>query len=397
MKNLALSLVGAALALVAGLSLAEDAATVPAEASANTVAETATANGPAKLDTEKVIDTDTAATADAEPPKPDKTSQQAASAKVSNKKTTATAVTPAQPAYGTVSDGSRISVDDKGFSIIAPEGWNIRRDLPRTSLYLQAANAIDDYVRNIGVVKFTGPKVINEITAEEFSTYLVKNFPAASPEITDYQLRNHQPVQMTDGREGILFYTDFKVRGRAMMQAHILLSSETHHYLATFTDLAEHFENPTSNTGFLAEAWESMISMELNSPNPKPLEEAQNTFLYIGIAAILGVAFVVWRNRVAGRMYSDYGAMEPGEALEVDPKTNALEDDSMPTNTNVSELHGAPTTNMTNAKVFSFRTKKTDHKGKGDEVSSEAVIEPDSKQSDFGEDDELPKDQWKVS
>lgn len=416
MMNILRSLLRVVLILASGSSHAEDAAIVSKEA--------AVSAGPgAKVDTDKAIEIDFARAKAAKLVKQKKAAENEPAAAVTEAaspidpnvvidtaplgeveavegdKTPGVVkhaapvnlANPVQPTSGTVGDGSRISLDDKGFSITPPEGWKIRRDLPRTSLYLQAANPIDNYVRNIGVVKFTGPKVINEITADEFSTYLVKNFPAASPEISDYQLRNHQPVQMADGREGILFYTDFKVHGRSMMQAHILLSSETNHYLATFTDLAEHFENPTSNTGYLAEAWESMISIELNSPNPKPLEEAQNTFLYIGIAAILGIGFVIWRNRVAGRMYSDYGSMEPGEALEVDPKTNALDDDLVSTHTNVDELHGADTKQ---AKVFSFRDKKIAQVKKKE--FPDAAAAPETKQ-DIDFDDELPKDHWKVS
>ncbi len=290
----------------------------------------------------------------------------------------------------------RIALDDKGFSVVPPSEWTVRRDLPRTSLFLQAVTKSEsEYPRNIAVVKFTGPKIMNEVTAEEFSSYLVRNFPSSSPDIVDYQLRNHQPVQMADGREGILFYTDFKDHGRAMMQAHILVSSQTHHYLVTFTDLAEHFENPSGSSEFLAEAWESMISIELNSPNPKPLKDVQNTVLYVGIFAVFAIGFVYWRNRVAAKLYRNYGEMDPGEALELDPKTNALEDDNVLTNMDQFQEGKA-------ANVVSFKPKKVakatekNQKKVQEDFPSDLAVGLDVKDED-DKNDELPRDQWKVS
>lgn len=369
--------------LISSQAYAQEATTAQQEISAKPVVE----GEAASFDNQKVIDTPDDTVASKEPPHA--AVQAGVSAKTEVKTTEQKSAT--EPPLGSVSDGARISVDDKGFSLTVPEGWIIRRDLPRTSLYLQAPNKADGgYLRNIGVAKFTGPKVINDITADEFAKYLEKNFPASSPEITNYQLRNHQMVQMADGREGILFYTDFKANDRAMMQAHVLVSSETHHYLITYTDLADHFENPTGNTGYLAEAWESMISIELNSPNPKPLEDAQNNLLYVGIAIVIGVAFMVWRNRSAGRLYSDYGAMEPGEAAELDPKTNALEDDSISTNTNMSYFKGAEQEN-----VVPFKKKK---KTKADSAPvSDLAVGESLPATDVEGDEDLPRDQWKVS
>lgn len=295
---------------------------------------------------------------------------------------------------------ARISLDDKGFSIVPPSDWIVRRDLPRTSLFLQAVTKAEgDYPRNIAVVKFSGPKLINDVTADEFSNYLVRNFPSASPDIADYQLRNHQPVQMADGREGLLFYTDFKDHGHPMMQAHILVSSETNHYLVTFTDLAEHFENPAGGSEFLAEAWGSMTTIELNSPNPKPLKDVQNTAFYVGILVAIGAGIALWRHRVAGRLYRNYADMEPGEALELDPKTNALEDDSVVTNTHMEPLREG----KISGKVVSFRPKKIAKKGKGkiqekkevDNFASELAVGIDEDERD--KEKELPRDQWKVS
>lgn len=330
------------------------------------------------------------------------------------------------------SDGSRVAIEGKGFSIAPPVGWKIRRDLPRTSLFLQAnALSATEYPRNIAVLKFQGPTLINQTSADKFAQFLVKNFPSASPEIADYQLRNHQAIQMADGREGILFYTDFSVRGQAMMQAHILLSSETAHYLVTFTDIADHFENPQGSGEYLATAWAAMTSIELDSPNPQPMESMQSTAIVIGFIVLLGGVIAYARHRAAGSIYRDYGDMDPGEAEQLEPKSHAaqsdIDDDALKSQYSSLEgaVEGAPL-ETGQAQIFEFKTKLEAFANRGEDsnkksnkksVSHKPVNgmniegftddaqltgdkqwnlkkdeEPVSK-----EEEELPKDQWKVS
>ena len=213
---------------------------------------------------------------------------------------------PPPPAGTEISQGERIAIDGKGFSVVAPTGWVTQRNLPRSSLFLQARVTGAEYPRNITVVRFNEPVLINESTANDFAERLVKLYPAASSTIENYTLRNHQSIQMADGREGILFYTDFMGSGRKMMQAHILVSSETNHYLVSYTDVAEHFENPGDSSPFLADAWASMISIQLDSPNPVPANGLGSTILsLIGIVFLVGV-FTFIRKNIAGRKYKEY-------------------------------------------------------------------------------------------
>ena len=208
---------------------------------------------------------------------------------------------------GEISQGERVSVDGKGFTIIAPSGWTVQKNLPRSSLFLQAQVSEGEYPRNIAVVRFNDPVLISDSTANDFAQRLVKLYPAVSSTIENYALRNHESIQMTDGREGILFYTDFIGSGRKMMQAHILLSSQTSHYLITYTDVAEHFENQGNEASFLTEAWASMVSTELDSPNPLPDGGVTTAIVsFIGLALIAGTATILHRARAA-RQYREYG------------------------------------------------------------------------------------------
>ena len=124
---------------------------------------------------------------------------------------------------------------------------------------------------------------------------------------------------MEDGREGILIYTDFLGSGRKMMQAHVLVSSETNHYLSTFTDVAEHFENPSDGAQFLAEAWSAMTSIQLDSATPSPgrgIEIAIGSILALGLL-YFGVSTV--RKFMASRSYKEFSNLDPGEGSSLIP------------------------------------------------------------------------------
>ena len=246
--------------------------------------------------------------------------------------TSSSAVLTPVPEGSEVSRGERFAIDVKGFSIVAPPGWIVQKNLARSSLYTQARVAEGDYPRNISVVRFQGPRLINEITAQEFSDRLVKTFPQTSSTIANYTLRNHQVIQMEDGREGILIYTDFLGSGRKMMQAHVLVSSETNHYLSTFTDVAEHFENPSDGAQFLAEAWSAMTSIQLDSATPSPgrgIEIAIGSILALGLL-YFGVSTV--RKFMASRSYKEFSNLDPGEGSSLIPNESPNGISQIPSN-----------------------------------------------------------------
>ncbi len=235
------------------------------------------------------------------------------------------------PANAEVSDGQRFLIDGKGFSIEAPKGWIVQKNLPRSSLYLQAPVVGATYPRNIGVVRFPESVLINTTTAEAFAEKIVKQFPSASSTIENYTLRNHQSIQMADGREGFLFYTDFTDSGQKMMQAHILLSSQTNHYLVTFTDVAEHFENPSDDNQFFNDAWASMTSVQLDSPNPEAAMGIEKVLLWVLGLALVAAAVTLIRRGLAAKMYRQYGNLD--QDARVDLTTASDEVSAQPSKT----------------------------------------------------------------
>ncbi len=258
-----------------------------------------------------------------------------------------------------ISKGERVALDDKGFSLAAPQGWIIRKDLPRSSLFIQAPVAQSQYPRNITVLRFKEPKLINRASAEDFAKYLVASYPQASNSIENYSLRSHERITLNDGREGWLFYTELTDTGLALMQAHILVSSQSHHYLVTFTDKSEHFEGEQSSQQPFMEAWSAMTSLELESSSPSPVGQARlMAMILVAVGALLVVSAMV-RRVLAKRRYryqaDDDLAEDEGASVQHDDVDDILEESKVPasmslTSDEAMDIHFAKTVEISKIK-----------------------------------------------
>lgn len=213
-------------------------------------------------------------------------------------------------------DGQRISVRDGDFSLVPPKGWEVFTHLPTLTLLMQVPHEPGmRYQRTIQVAGFSGPRYIDEVTAKEYEEVIVRKFSQTTASIENYKIRNHTDVEMTDGRPGLLFYTEFALEGVPMMQAHILVSSSERHYLLTYTDVAEHFEKEGANQ-FLNEAWEAMISVQLGGRTPSRFEAAGIIVFGAGILLLLASVGMLVRRHKAGTTYRNF---VEGKDLGSDP------------------------------------------------------------------------------
>lgn len=204
-----------------------------------------------------------------------------------------------------LSDGSRINIDDKHFSIKPPVGWEVHLGFPNVSLLMQVPfNPVDGYQRTIQVMKFVEGVPIDDITAKNFQEVITAKFSMASPAIEGYRIRNYTITDLANGHPSILFYSEFNIGDQNLMQAHLLASSANHRFLITFTDLAAHFEDDLAER-YLGEAWESMISIELDSKPPFRLQVPAALGFGVGILFLLILLGIVYRRTKAGSEYVD--------------------------------------------------------------------------------------------
>lgn len=218
------------------------------------------------------------------------------------------------PAFANAQE--RIEMPEKGFSIVPPAGWEVVRDHPGMTLMLRAPKAEKQiYQRSMQVTVYGGSKPIDEISAHEFEEKLVHDFGAAT-RTSDFRIRNHQVIETESGANGLLFYTEFTVDSVPLMQAHLLVSSKTRHYLVTFTDLAQGFDIEGS-AQTLPEAWTSMISIKTDSVAGGRFDTTitiASIFIVLGLV-IGGVSFVKYRR--AADEYKDLaGDLERQANLE---------------------------------------------------------------------------------
>lgn len=160
-----------------------------------------------------------------------------------------------------ISDGSRLVFPERGFSIEPPTGWEIHRDIPNLTLLLQVPKTGDMiYQRNITLRKGNGAYAIDDYSADEFGKQIVERRAHILPGITNYRLRNHDTVDLTDGRKGLLFYAQLELNGIPMMEMHMIVSTAKEHFILTFSDVADHFDT-SKNLPYLDEAFKTLTSI----------------------------------------------------------------------------------------------------------------------------------------
>jgi hypothetical protein len=227
-----------------------------------------------------------------------------------------------------IADGQPVTIEDKGFTMTPPTGWEVSKTYPNTTLLLQAPKAATDkYRRTIQVMSFIDPVYVDDLFAEGFESTIIRKFSEASDSIRGYKIRNRSPVELKNGTLGYLFYAEFTVGTFGLMQMHVLVSSADRHFLMTFTDLAEYFDTQTAPEDHLNEAWQALGSVALESSGPTRLAGPITMLLAAAILTILASVLTFLRRRKAVKQYGDeMHELESGPAEGSSPVTKTPED-----------------------------------------------------------------------
>ena len=227
----------------------------------------------------------------------------------------------AQEDRAIIGDGKRTVLRDGEISILTLKNWEVQGNIPGLTLLMRAP--IDrnlPYRRTIQVASFNGARYMDDITAKEFESLIVRKFSAASASIQKYRIRNHTKVDMADGRPGLLFYSEFTVDDVNLMQAHILVSTVKRHFLITYTDVESHFEGAAQGP-FLEEAWTSMRSAQLRGEVPKRFHVTMTLVYIVGGLILLGGFLAILRISHSGH------SLKKDVVLAYDEKTAHLVQD----------------------------------------------------------------------
>ncbi len=214
---------------------------------------------------------------------------------------------PPRPSTPTQGPDGRIEIPETGFSMLPPPNWEILRNSHGSTLLFRGPKEGGDikYQSTVQVMVFQGYRYIDEVTQQEFGKLIVEKFGGASNQVQDYRLRSAEQIKLETGDESILFYTEFTFNSIPIMQMHILVSSATHHFLMTYTDLASSFEE--DNSKGLMTAYTSMHSAVLSSHPP-----SRYNFMILGGASV-GALLLIW---FGFRFFRNYQMARLGERIE---------------------------------------------------------------------------------
>ncbi|MBP6218259.1 MAG: hypothetical protein KA436_06710 [Oligoflexales bacterium] len=211
-----------------------------------------------------------------------------------------------------LSDGKIIEVKAKEFSIAPPIGWQIQKESWNISLLLQGppqkrektphGDKTLSYQRNIQVLAFHGALDFDERTIQDFKITLAEQY-SKLPFVKDFKVQSSDSVVLADGADAVLFYTDFFMAETPMMQAHLLVSSPSRHYVISFTDFAENLLGGMDSPHF-KEAWDSMKSFHTEL-RPSSSGFYSLSAVLLGVIAALFIAGVIFNRRRKKEVFED--------------------------------------------------------------------------------------------
>lgn len=198
----------------------------------------------------------------------------------------------------------RVVVEDKGFSIMPPEGWEVSNSLPDLTLFMQVPkDAETPYRRSLQVRYSHDSKVIDDLEGKQFKDVL-KERRGNALRVARYEVDDPVLVKLANGQPAILYYAYFTLDQTELMEMHLLMGSEEGHFLLTYTDRASAFQARGPGTP-LDRVYRSMLSAEVTSPSGSRFEFATKAGLTLLVLLILGWAFRFYQGRKSIQFQED--------------------------------------------------------------------------------------------
>ena len=188
----------------------------------------------------------------------------------------------------------RFDFTDRGLSIIPPKGWIVSPIAPGRPIELIAP---DDknllYRGNIKIMRFNKPISLDDATKEETAGLIMKKNSYLTY-IEGYNVRKGTDSELNDETKTVLYYSDFKINGLDMMQAHLVIPANEHHFIVTYTDLARNLNGDRSEV-FLETVWPSLASIKVADPAVYTSKYQYYIPMIIGLSALLLCSIFVFR------------------------------------------------------------------------------------------------------
>lgn len=248
---------------------------------------------------------------------PSKVAPQTAAASVPAPEAAATA--PASLPTRFVSDGSPVLIERLGANITPPQGWEVVRDMPGLSLFIQEpqkpATGEPDYSkpvfqRNITIAVSQDARPMDEAEAKLLKAKIATEFQK-NVTLKDFQIaEQHRFFNHHGTNDGLVIYATYTMSDIPMTQMHVIVTGEKEQVLLTYTDLTSEIE---ANKGAFEAAWNSMVSISVKGEPPQRFVALATFALAVlsFVGALAGFGFV--RRRRAKAMLK---ASELEDALD---------------------------------------------------------------------------------
>jgi hypothetical protein len=225
------------------------------------------------------------------------------------------------PENAVPTSGNMLELHDGDFQMRTPVGWQMFNDVYGIDTIIKAPSGEDTrFQRMLQVMSFDGGVYMDDTTMKQFAKIIENRFKNSSDSVAQYTVLGHQNSGLDT--PSVIFYASFQANMFDMMHLHILFSSANKHYLVTFTDLAEHFEEGQDQN--LVEAWKLVESIQVQSQAPNIFKELG---IYFGLALLFvlgGFLFHAFRQKQVAREYASDSIRSDEEEPLTQQETSTL-------------------------------------------------------------------------
>lgn len=206
-----------------------------------------------------------------------------------------------------ISDGSALEVGKLGAAIAPPKGWEVVRDMPGLTLFMQEPKkegAPPDYSkptfqRNITVAVSREARPMDEQEAKAIKAKLQTEFQKNSS-LKDYQIADeHRFFNQRGTNDALVIYANYTMADIPMTQMHVVIGGEKETVLLTYTDLTSEMDN---NKEAFEAAWNSMVSLSVQGLPPKRYAGAIKYGVGFAVFIAVGASAFYFRRRRATKI-----------------------------------------------------------------------------------------------
>lgn len=182
--------------------------------------------------------------------------------------------------------------DQLGFQMAAIEGWTVEGADGYDNIVFvnEKKEEGSRYAAKIQVTRLEGQIYLSdEEVVEEFKTK-IQDTMVKTGYVQGFSFFNQEKTVLSDGTEAALYYSSMKIKDIDVMQAHLVIPAEQHHFLLSYTDRTEFIDGDKSDK-YYQKIWPvlySFIPFDKQLPPKTFWEKWKIWFMIFGLILLTG-------------------------------------------------------------------------------------------------------------